>query len=103
MAQVQILRLVQVRAAIRSGEARRLRQGAKLSLAEVGAACGADQSTVWRWEMGKRLPRGELALAYGNVLDDLRRHAQNSSGHDDGARSSRLTPPRETASTEYQR
>lgn len=104
MAQAQILRLAQVRAALSSGEARRLRTEARLSLAEVAEACGADQSTVWRWERGeRRIRNGELALAYANLLDDLRRHTQNSSGHDGGARSSHLTPPTETASTAYRR
>lgn len=72
MAQAHILRLVRVRAAVASGEARRLREAARLSLAEVASACGADQSTIWRWEQGKRVPRGELALAYGELLDELR-------------------------------
>jgi DNA-binding transcriptional regulator YiaG len=73
MAQAQILRLVRVRAAASSGEARRLREAAQLSIGEVASVCGVDQSTVWRWERGARSPRGPAALKYGDLIDSLRR------------------------------
>ncbi|WP_438478993.1 helix-turn-helix domain-containing protein [Streptomyces asiaticus] len=72
MAQVHLLRLAQVRAAVSSGEAERLRVAARLSIGEVARACGVDQSTVWRWENGMRKPRGRGALAYGELIESLR-------------------------------
>ncbi|MEU0809545.1 helix-turn-helix transcriptional regulator [Streptomyces sp. NPDC005970] len=68
-----VLRLAQVRAALVSGEARRLRIAAQLSIGEVAHECGVDQSTIWRWENGVRTPRGKAALAYGEVIDSLRK------------------------------
>ncbi|WP_173266521.1 helix-turn-helix domain-containing protein [Streptomyces pacificus] len=75
----QLLRLSRIRAAANSGEARRLREAAHLSIAEVARACGVDQSTVWRWERGTRRPRGRQALAYGELIDSLRSAAESSS------------------------
>ena len=80
MAQAQILRLADVRAALASGEAQRLREAAQLSIGEVARACGVDQSTVWRWEQGKRLPRGETAIRYADVIDSLRKQASSTEG-----------------------
>ena len=81
----QILRLARVRAAVHSGEARQLREAAHLSIGEVARACGVDQSTVWRWEQGTRKPRGDQALAYGELIDSLRAAASVSIGDGDGA------------------
>lgn len=75
----QLLRLSRIRAAVNSGEARRLREAAHLSIGEVARACGVDQSTVWRWERGTRTPRGRQALAYGELIDSLRAAAHVSS------------------------
>ncbi|MGW0169526.1 helix-turn-helix domain-containing protein [Streptomyces sp. NPDC003343] len=94
----QLLRLAEVRAAVSSGEARRLREAADLSISEIAHACGVDQSTVWRWERGVRKPRGRLALAYGELLDSLRSAAHISAGNGDGAGSSHPTPPAENSS-----
>ncbi|WP_406144126.1 helix-turn-helix domain-containing protein [Streptomyces anulatus] len=72
MHKTRILRLAEVRSAAVTGEARRLRRDARLSIGEVASACGVDQSTVWRWENGTRAPRGDRALRYGELLDALR-------------------------------
>lgn len=72
MKRADALRLIRVREALSSGTAREQRIAARLSLAEVGALCGVDQSTVWRWETGKRTPRGPVALRYARVLETLR-------------------------------
>src|SRR5690349_9422666 len=96
----QIVRLAQVRAAVSSGEARRLREQAQLTIGEVAHACGVDQSTVWRWERGMRQPRGRPALALADLIDCLRTEshaAQNDGaeeklpGHLDAADESPLT------------
>ncbi|MDP8931597.1 MAG: helix-turn-helix domain-containing protein [Actinomycetota bacterium] len=78
MTQTKALRLARVRAVVVSGEAQRLRKAARLSISEIAAACGVDQSTVWRWERGRRVPRGERALKYGELIDSLRKQIQES-------------------------
>jgi DNA-binding transcriptional regulator YiaG len=75
MTKAHALRLVQLRAAISTGETRQIRVAARLSISEMAAACGVDQSTLWRWEQGKRLPRGEHAIRYADVLDSLQNQA----------------------------
>jgi transcriptional regulator with XRE-family HTH domain len=78
MNQAPILRLMGIRAAVASGEAKRLREAAGLSIGEVARACGVDQSTVWRWERGSRKPRGARALRYAELIDSLRLSAERS-------------------------
>jgi DNA-binding transcriptional regulator YiaG len=78
MAQAQALRLADVRSALTSGEAERLRVAAQLSIGEVARACGVDQSTVWRWERGVRKPRGDAALAYGELIESLRKRSSST-------------------------
>jgi transcriptional regulator with XRE-family HTH domain len=63
--------LAAVRHLAATGEARRRRIAAGFSLSEVAAAAGADPSSVWRWETGRRRPRGKAALRYLRVLDSL--------------------------------
>lgn len=80
MADAQMLRLADVRSALSSGEAERLRVAAQLSIGEVARSCGVDQSTIWRWERGVRKPRGKAALVYGELIEALR---QRSSSDDE--------------------
>lgn len=61
-------RLAEVRQLISSGEARRLREQAGMSLSETAMACGVDTSTVWLWETRRRRPRAAGALRYLEVL-----------------------------------
>ena len=68
MTVTELERLAQVRAMILTGEARGRREAAGLSLSEVASACGVDTSTVWRWERGLRVPRGESAQLYARAL-----------------------------------
>ena len=72
MTELTAIELSRVRNAAASGEARQVRERAKLSLSELGAACEVDQSTIWRWETGRRRPRGPAGLRYARVLDLLR-------------------------------
>lgn len=67
----QLERLTRVRALLASGEAKRRRVDAGLSLRELADACGVDATTVWRWEEGRRIPRGHHAQDYARVLDLL--------------------------------
>ena len=66
-----VVRLAQVRAMLQSGKAKTIRETARLSLTEVADAVGVAVSTLWRWENNERLPKGEAAIRYFDVLDEL--------------------------------
>jgi DNA-binding transcriptional regulator YiaG len=66
-------KLVEVRAAVRSGKARQLRESAGISQAEVAAAIGVTPAAVSRWEAGARKPTGLAAQRYAQLLDLLAR------------------------------
>ena len=66
-------RLAEIRALAQSGEARRIRQQARLSQIDVAGAIGVDPSTVSRWEIGTRRPHGAPAVAYAALLTRLKR------------------------------
>lgn len=72
MPETNVSRLALVRHAVASGEARRIREAARLSLGEMADAADVAASTIWRWEQGQRIPRGHQALRYATVLDELR-------------------------------
>jgi DNA-binding transcriptional regulator YiaG len=63
--------LVRVRDLAQRGQARRIRLRAGLSLAEVADPVGVTPAAVYRWEVGDRRPRGEAALRYLALLDEL--------------------------------
>ncbi|MCU1591669.1 MAG: hypothetical protein JWP11_2925 [Frankiales bacterium] len=67
----EIVLLVRVRRLAKSGEAQALRLAAGLSLREVADAVGISHSNLWRWEAGKRAPRGPAAVAWARLLDEL--------------------------------
>lgn len=73
MATSEALKLANRRALTCSGRARDLRERARLSLSEVASDCQVDVTTVWRWEQGKRRPRGAAALRYAALLSALDR------------------------------
>lgn len=54
-----------------SGEGRRVRLAAGLSLREVAESIGGSPSGLWRWENGDRNPRGPAAAAWARLLSDL--------------------------------
>lgn len=64
-------RLAGVRDLTHSGQARKIRQHANLTRAEVARAVGVDPSTVSRWESGERRPRGTAAIRYAELLRRL--------------------------------
>lgn len=88
----QLLVLVRLRAVASSGEARRIREAARLSISELANACGVDQSTIWRWEHGHRSPRGERGLAYGQLIETLRKET-GLTRNDDEAEVAPSAPP----------
>src|SRR5262249_2340366 len=63
--------LIEARRRARSGEGRRLRQAAGLSLRELAAQVGVDAATLDRWERGQARPRRAAALRYQRVLSAL--------------------------------
>lgn len=62
-------RLARVRQLAASGEARRIRLKAKLSLNDVGRPVGVSHTAILNWELGRRRPTGDAAFRYLEVLD----------------------------------
>lgn len=50
------------------GTARRLRIRNGYTLTEIGALVGVTESAVSRWETGNRVPRGEAAQRYSELI-----------------------------------
>lgn len=69
----EIMLLVEAHKKARSGDAKRIRQRAGLTMAQVAAVIGVGESTVSRWEGGSRKPRGEHALKWAALLNELER------------------------------
>jgi DNA-binding XRE family transcriptional regulator len=63
--------LVKARLASRVGFGAAVRKAAGLTQAEVGREVGVSQMAVSRWESGERVPRGEAARRYGELLERL--------------------------------
>jgi DNA-binding transcriptional regulator YiaG len=68
---MDIVRLSRVRRQFRSGRARRMREGAALSLRELASRIDVDPSTLSRWERGETTPSPEGALAWATAMEDL--------------------------------
>ena len=71
MLTANLVALANVRSATAGGAARAVRLAADLSLREVAAQIGVAPSTLSRWENGERRPRGEAALRYAHLLEEL--------------------------------
>lgn len=71
-----LVRLADMRDLAKSGEARRLRISAGLSLGEVARELRVAVPTVLRWETGERKPRGKAALRYAQLLEQLAEREQ---------------------------
>jgi DNA-binding transcriptional regulator YiaG len=67
------MRLTRMRRLAANGAARAIRESAGLSLSEAADASGIDRTTIHRWERGRRRPRGDGALRYLALLDELSR------------------------------
>lgn len=63
-----VFRLAFLRTACESGEARTIRERARLSRLEVATHCGVTYKTIRRWETGELRPRGEGAKRYFEML-----------------------------------
>lgn len=71
MTGADLARIAETRAMVGSGRARAVRLACGVSLAEVAQAAAVTAPTVWKWEHGETLPRGQAALRYRDVLDAL--------------------------------
>ena len=65
------LSVVRVRRLLADGTARRVRENAGLSRADVARELEVNESTVGRWEDRKRVPRARVAVRYAELLDQL--------------------------------
>lgn len=54
-----------------TGDGRRIREAADVSMADVARAINAPESTISRWETSKHLPRGEAAMRWAELLGRL--------------------------------
>jgi len=64
--------LARMRRMQQTGEARRLREQAGVSLRTMARAVGVRPSTLIRWEAGRMQPREPTALAWLAALDVIR-------------------------------
>jgi DNA-binding transcriptional regulator YiaG len=72
----ELQELSRLRALLRSGAARSIRTAAGLSLGEVAEPLGVSKTSILRWERGQHAPRGDLALAYWQLLQSLMREGE---------------------------
>lgn len=61
-----------------SGEGRKRRVAAQLTMREVASALGIDVAALHRWETGVTSPRGESALQWLELLESVERARQES-------------------------
>jgi DNA-binding transcriptional regulator YiaG len=64
-------RLSRLRRMCESGAALMIRESAGVSLAEVAEPVDVARSTISRWERSLSVPRGERALRYLDLLEEL--------------------------------
>lgn len=76
----EALTVARVRALLRSGRARTIRERARLSQAEVARAVGTDGPQISRWEAGKAAPQREAALRLAKLLDGLEEIIRDEEG-----------------------
>lgn len=68
-------RLARAKQMAADGTARRIRLANRLAQRDIGLAVGVDTSTVARWENGTRVPRGDAAWRYADLLARLEQKA----------------------------
>jgi transcriptional regulator with XRE-family HTH domain len=73
------LREAAIRRSLPPAEQRRaLREATGISQAALAAELGVSRATLSRWELGTRVPRGELLKRYSDLLRRLLRAQQRS-------------------------
>lgn len=68
----ELLLVSQVRRWCATGEARRIREMARVTVGEVASAIRGNPNTITKWEAGQAAPSSHIALAYGKALEALR-------------------------------
>ncbi len=63
--------LAEVRLLVLSGDAKAIRERARVSQSDIARELGVWPATVSRWEAGDRVPTGRAAAAYLRVLRRL--------------------------------
>lgn len=69
----EVVLVATVRHMLQTGEARRIREAAGLSLQDAGQAAGVDQRAIHKWETGSSRPQAATAVLYGRFLTELRK------------------------------
>jgi DNA-binding transcriptional regulator YiaG len=67
------VQLADLRRMCATGEARRIRLDARLTVPEIARAVGVSHPSIYRWESGRRTPTGTAARRYGALLVALAR------------------------------
>jgi DNA-binding transcriptional regulator YiaG len=57
----------------KDGSGRRIREQAKVPMRFVAQNVGVKEATISRWETGQRQPRGDAAIKWALLLDELER------------------------------
>ncbi len=68
---IALMAITKVRAMAASGEARRSREHARLSLGEMAKGVGVSRQTIMRWENGEARPAGDPAVRWFEILTEL--------------------------------
>jgi DNA-binding transcriptional regulator YiaG len=71
MAEKTAVEIARIREMAANGQARAIRERARLSQADIAGDINVDSGTIARWEAGIRSPRGTAALRYGRLLQEL--------------------------------
>jgi DNA-binding transcriptional regulator YiaG len=69
----EALRLIEIRRLAAEGEAREIRERARLSLRECAELIDVDVSQLSRWETGKSAPKRAAALRWLTLLEMLKK------------------------------
>lgn len=70
--------LLKLYADLRSGRARDLREAGELTHALIGKNVGVGASAISHYECGRRLPRGDVALKYGRLLERIAKRLESA-------------------------
>lgn len=57
----------------KDGSGRRIREQAEVAMKYVAQNIGVSEATICRWETGQRRPRGEPAVKWAALLEELER------------------------------
>ena len=67
----ELVAVAKARRLANTGDAKRIRERASVSIREMADAVGAAPTTLWRWENGERRPTGAAAAAWADALSLL--------------------------------